>query len=103
MTTTQYIAYQAAVQSFLTRNRVLPGCHGPVNSDFEPFFSWRPCECCGSRLGGNREEWQFAHGDNFASSSNFEAEICTDCIHYLSSGQLDDMTMMEMSNNGQRQ
>jgi hypothetical protein len=23
--------------------------------DAEPSFSWSPCECCGSRLGGNHE------------------------------------------------
>jgi len=48
-----YQEYQAAVQAFWTREGLK---HlGSRGSDSEPYFSWHPCECCGSLLGGNRE------------------------------------------------
>ena len=94
MTTSDYNKYCAAVERFLVTNLVVPGCHGPVES--EGYFSWRPCECCGSRLGGNRERYQFASGTSPQASELFEAEICTDCVQFLAYGQLDDMTMAEI-------
>lgn len=94
MNTTQYAAYQKAVANFLTINQVKPGCHSPVEEQSEPFFSWRACECCGSRLGGNRETYSFAP----EIGETFTADICTDCVYYLAYGQLDDMTMMDMDN-----
>jgi hypothetical protein len=103
MTTTQYAEYEAAVNRFLTLNKVKPGCYGPAEHEVEPYFSWAPCECCGSYLGGNRERYHFAYecdrnkGKGFeAGVTVFEAEICSDCVYYLAYGQLDDMTMMDM-------
>lgn len=91
MTTKEYQAYQTAVAQFLTRNQVMPGCHSQAEPDSEPFFSWRACECCGSRLGGNRETYSFA-----SNQGEFTADICTDCVYFLAYGQLDDMTMLDM-------
>ncbi len=97
MNATQYAQYEANVASFLQQNKVKPGCHGPLNQEpdpgFEPFFSWQPCECCRSPLGGNRETYSFATEPDF---STFEADICTDCVYYLAYGQLDDMAMLEI-------
>jgi hypothetical protein len=38
----------------------------------EPYFSWRRCECCGSTLGGNREDyvaWNMGDGRESKSAS----------------------------------
>jgi hypothetical protein len=39
------------------------------SEESEPFFSWRPCGCCGSRLGGNRVE---ATAVTFAKESSHD-------------------------------
>lgn len=91
----QYSHYKLAVASFLRRNHVKDGCQGPKNFQQEPYFSWRPCECCGSPLGGNREDYLFA---TIESPDAFEASICADCVHYLAYGALDDTTMLEIQN-----
>lgn len=92
MNTTDYKAYQSKVARFLSINSVKPGCHSPLEDEAEPYFSWRPCECCSSGLGGDRENYQFAT----ESGELFEAEICSDCVYYLAYGRLDDMTMLGM-------
>lgn len=97
MNAIQYSNYQANVNRFLTSNNVKPGCQGPKYEEpdprFEPFFSSRPCDCCGSHLGGDRETYQFAT----RAGKLFEADICTDCVYFLAYGQLDDATMMEIA------
>ncbi len=104
MTRKQYAEYEAAVTSFHERNNVKLGCCSPVGGqadsnedetphETEPFFSWSPCECCGSPLGGNREHYQFARNDGLL----FEADICVDCVYYLAYGVLDDTTMAEVN------
>jgi hypothetical protein len=45
MNAQQYANYEANVASFLKRNAVKPGCHGPTLDQAEPFFSCRHCEC----------------------------------------------------------
>ena len=103
MNAAQYAAYEVAVAAFLKSNNVKPGCCSPAGGqadsnetetpcEAEPFFSWRPCECCGSRLGGDRETYQFAQEDG----ALFEADICVDCVYYLAYGVLDDCTMLEV-------
>ncbi len=96
MNATQYAAYQANVAAFLAENHVMPGCHGPLHQEpepgFEPFFSWRPCECCGSHPGGDRESYRFATHQN----DLIAADICADCVYYLAYGVLDDCTMLEV-------
>jgi hypothetical protein len=59
----------------------------------EPWFSWRPCECCRRSLGGNREH---ATGYNPTTKEIQEYDVCEDCIYYAEYGQLDDMTMDEI-------
>jgi hypothetical protein len=93
MTTTEYKVYQVSVERFLNTNCVKPGCYSNVTPE-EPTrneFSWCPCECCNRRLGGARERYHFG-----SEAGLLAAEICDDCVYYLTYGQLDDMTMMDM-------
>ncbi len=96
MTAKQYADYESSVAAFHERNKLRPGCnsahHDEDGDTNEPFFSWQPCECCGSHLGGDRETYSFAREDN----TQFNADICVDCVYYLAYGVLDDMTMMSI-------
>lgn len=67
---------------FLRDNDVRPGCFGALDPDGEMYFSWRPCECCGETLGGDRIEYGFATVDG----ARFNAEICADCVYALEYG-----------------
>lgn len=111
MTNTEYAQYEQAVADFLSRNKVRHGCYGPKYQEergepWEPFFSWSPCECCQSSLGGNRETYMFVtHWDGPlphtpGERETFEADICTDCVYYLTYGKLDDQTMDEIAKGG---
>jgi len=106
MTKQEYTEYEFAVANFMAREGikylatgylVCPICGlefegycscGAVAID-ESFFSWQPCECCGTTLGGSREH---------ATALNLvgkicEYTICTDCAYYAEYGELDDTTM----------
>jgi len=50
----------------------------------EPWFSWSPCECCGSTLGGDRVS---AHGVD-ANGEIIHFSACVDCMCYLANGDL---------------
>jgi len=52
-------------------------------------FSWSACDCCGSRLGGNRNS---AHGwaDIAGKRILIHFEICDDCMLYLANGDIPD-------------
>ena len=45
----------------------------------EPSFSWSPCECCDSSLGGNRYDAK-ALDDG---GELYELSICEDCVFYI--------------------
>lgn len=92
MTKSEYADYEKAVAIFLKNNDVKSGCHSPKSDNGDTFFSWKCCECCGSGLGGTREEYVFARND----SDGFEADICINCVYYLAYGKLDDATMLEI-------
>ena len=94
MTTQAYTQYQARVARFFKEEGI-----NNLTTDYEKngeaFFSWQPCDCCGSRLGGNREK---ASGYNPTTKEVQEYErVCLDCIYYVEYGQLDDLTMLDMA------
>lgn len=69
--------------------------------EIEPYFSWRPCECCGTNFGGNREDVIAWPKDiDFKAPGHeerlLEFSVCEDCVYYNEYGKLDDMTMMEI-------
>lgn len=89
MNATEYKAYTETVAEFLRVCDVKPGCYSPTGSRF---FSWRPCECCERDMGGDRETYTFAQ----STGLQFPADICTNCVYFLTYGQLDDMAMEEI-------
>lgn len=110
MTKADYLKYQAAVQRGLAGLKFVstgacPGCVDCGLSDEptdqerelaeEPSFSWSACDCCGSRLGGDRHP---AHGFLTQDGADHlsHMRVCSDCLYYINYGQLDDMTMLDM-------
>jgi len=67
-----------------------PKCDAEAAEVDEPHFSWKPCEGCGSRLGGERHR---ATGWHNQSQMVVTFEVCADCAYYASFGRLDDVTM----------
>lgn len=52
----------------------------------EGSFSWRPCEGCGSSLGGQRYA---AHGLMPGLDNELcHFEVCTDCLFYIANGDV---------------
>ena len=49
----------------------------------EPYFSWFPCQCCGSGLGGNRYP---AHALD-ANNEIVHFVVCVDCLCYIANGE----------------
>lgn len=49
----------------------------------EPYFSWSPCDTCGSTLGGNRED---SHG--IYDGALIHLACCTDCVVYIANSEL---------------
>ena len=83
-TSDDYEKYEAAVAEFFEREGVtnLTG-----ESNTEPSFSWRPCDCCGRHLGGNRHR---ASGWNPKLKQAYRYRICDDCLYYGEYGVLGD-------------
>lgn len=95
-----YEQYEAAVAKFFHDEGLIHASTGTADlaagedseSGGEPWFSWKPCECCKSHLGGNRE---YLYG--FDSNNEFKQfQICEDCVYYINYGMLDDQTMMRV-------
>jgi len=82
-------------QSGSEEEPVCPICEEEVG--FEPYFSWRACECCGSRLGGDRYH---ASGWNPKTKQAYCYEVCQDCLYYAEYGQLDDQTLLDIDSEG---
>ena len=50
----------------------------PATCDFT-YFSWSPCDLCGSNLGGMRYP---AHAIDKETKELYHFDICTDCLLY---------------------
>jgi hypothetical protein len=89
-----YEAYQKTVAEFIERENlsfISTGTNDGEHGDVDPWFSWRPCPCCQSSLGGLREYlWAWA------GETRVQFEICEDCVYYLEYGRLDDTTMFRV-------
>lgn len=104
MTKQEYVDYQHRIAQFLERENLQTFSQEPnklesgeydTESDYpEAYFSWQPCECCGSPLGGNREDYIGFNQETGEVQGPYS--ICVDCVYYTEYGQLDDVTMGEM-------
>jgi hypothetical protein len=101
MTAQEYSDYQSRFSAFIEREHLSfmsTSCNELTelgNDDAperESWFSWYPCECCGSHLGGSRE-YLYARD---ANDDIVQFIICVDCVYYIEYGRLDDLTMMEV-------
>lgn len=101
-----YSAYERAVAAFFKRERIDnlspeygDNCEhecricGETTGINEGSFCWRPCDCCGRALGGDRYH---ANGYSAHYGEAYCYSVCGDCIYYAEYGQLDDMTMLEI-------
>ena|SRR6185503_13253987 len=102
MTQQEYKEYEQAVAEFFKREGLNCLTDTPPNGQDnpneycnEPYFSWQPCDVCGSTLGGDRVDMS---GYNPTTNEIQEGySVCVDCQYYVEYGQLDDMTMLDMT------
>jgi hypothetical protein len=90
MTKTDYTAYEVRVATFMKDEHI--NC---LSSEGEPYYSVHRCDCCRNTDAGQR---YFATGFNPATREVYEFQICSDCAYYAEYGQLDDMTMLDLTN-----
>jgi len=107
MTKQEYVEYQKAVEDFfkaegitnLTNGGVFDAttneCEscGEIINDDEGYFSRHSCDCCRTRLGGQRYH---ASGWNPKHKTVFCYEVCRNCLYYAEYGRLDDQAMLEL-------
>ena len=82
MSPEQQDAYEAAVEQFMRSEGI--NCLS-CNPDCEPYFGKQPCECCGSRLYGDRHQ---AKGYSPSDHAIYDYSICADCVVYAEYGTL---------------
>jgi hypothetical protein len=96
----QYQQYQKDVAAFIEREGLSflsTGTDSVPEDDggnVDPWFSGRPCECCGCTLGGNRE-YLFACNQ---ANEIVQFEICEDCVYFVNYDTLYDSTMIRIVN-----
>lgn len=92
----EYEQYKENVEAFFEREGL--GNLSQISDDEgnnEPYFSWRPCDCCGCHLGGNRYD---CNGYNPATKEVQDGyRVCEDCVYFVEYGRLDDTTMMRIA------
>ena len=69
-----------------------------IDSEHNAYFSTWRCDCCKRHWQGDRED---ASGYNPTSKEIYEYSVCIDCLYYAEYGQLDDMTMMDLEEQGE--
>lgn len=99
-----YVEYVDSVAQFIAAEGIKHLSTGTIDQlspDYDPnaewpegeaWFSWSPCECCKSHLGGDRE-YLYAHN---TTDELVQFTICEDCVYFINYGRLDDTTMMRV-------
>ena len=92
MTSKEYTQYCQDVEDFFKREGLSNlTAVADEEGNCEPHFSWSSCHCCGSTLGGDRED---CNGYNPTTGEVQDGySVCVDCVYYAEYGRLDDMTM----------
>jgi hypothetical protein len=93
-TKADYEQYKADVAAFPKREEI---DDFSCDQDCEPHFSWRPCDCCGRHLGGNRHHVTAWHAPTKAI---LEYEVCDDCVYFVAYARLDDTSMLDIDRSG---
>jgi len=94
MTKKEYEIYEQRFQDFMERmdlNNL--STKSDENGNCEPYFTWRRCDVCGG-LAGDRYD---CNGYSPTNGIIEDIQACPDCVYYAEYGQLDDMTMMDMT------
>ena len=92
-TTKEYAQYEANVAAFFAAEGL--NCLSSVEPIDVDEFSWSRCDVCGDSHGGSRETM---NGYNPTTNEVQDGyKVCSDCAYYVAYGQLDDMTMMDMT------
>ena len=96
MTKQEYSDYQEYVASFFRDEHItnLSTINDIEGDTLDPSFSWQPCDCCGSSLGGDRYKCN-GWNDQLRAIQDYD-HVCPDCVYYAEYGRLDDMTMMDI-------
>lgn len=84
MTQAEYAAFETAVGECLARHDIHD--FHPKSDTSRTEFSWRACECCGSKLGGSRT---LCVGLRRGTNDDVEITACDDCVVYVAYGYLD--------------
>ena len=63
-------------------DKYLEGIYNLSPTAAESYFSWSPCECCGSPLGGNRYDFVGRLGKKH-NAEIVKLSCCVDCFGYL--------------------
>lgn len=69
--------YKAYTKGFQTHS---------IDCDGDCYFSWSPCDTCGSTLGGNRCDGHLVNPG--PDGESVEVSSCHDCVMYAGSGEL---------------
>jgi len=91
----QYEQYQKDVAAFMESEGLncLTNTAETVDGEVsEAYFSPSPCDCCGSTLGGDREDCSGFNPDTREVQDGYS--VCRDCVYYAAYGELGDETMM---------
>jgi hypothetical protein len=62
--------------------------HTQTDSESEGYFSWRPCETCGSKFGGQRYDMVLTNAG--PRQERVDVASCLDCLVFAANGELPD-------------
>lgn len=94
MTKKEYEEYKLKVEEFFSHGLNNLSVKTTEGEAIEPYFSWSPCRCCGTSIGGDRYD---CDGYNGTTKEIEEHDcICDDCVYFAEYGELDNKTMMDI-------
>jgi hypothetical protein len=94
----QYLLWEKRVFEFLEEENT--NCLAAAGLDADLGFSWHPCECCGSPLGGDRFEMLGFNPDTHEETGPYE--VCFSCYIWAAYGEIGDGAMMDISDDAER-
>lgn len=77
--------YKTTVAAFLKRRGLFS--FSPMGDDDSSSFSWRGCECCGHRLGGDLTD---CSGLRESDGEVIEVRACDECVYFVANGIMTD-------------